>query len=265
MTRSTNMRDFLKQLDKTGRQDPVHAARQAMRAPLTRRFFKTAETAAADNGFAVLLDGKAVRTPARRALILPTAAAAEIIANEFRSQESVIDPGQMPATRLVNTTIDGVVDDPQAIAEDIVKFAASDLICYRADAPHSLVRRQADAWDPLLDWVQGEFGANFVLAQGVMPVSQPREVIVAFATRLKMHDEPFRIACLHTMTSLTGSAILALAVAEGFIAVDVGWEAAHIDEDWNISQWGEDSEAAQRRGLRKLEMMAAANLLAALD
>jgi chaperone required for assembly of F1-ATPase len=195
---------------------------------------------------------------------LPSQAAAELAATEFREQEKVVDPLTMPVTRIANTTIDGVADNLQAVMEDIVKFAASDLLCYRADSPVALVERESQAWDPLLDWMRDSIGANFILVEGVMPAAQPREAVAAFANRLRFHGEPFRVACIHTMTSLTGSAIAALAVAETFMSAQDVWQAAHVDEDWNIEQWGQDDLASERRRLRHSEFTAAANLLKAI-
>ena len=261
------MRDLLNDLDagKNAGRDPTEAAREAMRAQMPKRFYKEAGIEAEEGGFSVRLDGRQARTPGRRALILPTAAAAKLVADEFEAQAEKIDPMTMPATRLVNTAIDGVADDVQAVLEDILRYASSDLICYRADAPQELVQRQAEGWDPVLDWLQASLGARFILAEGVMPVEQPRETIAILGAYLAQRNEPFRIAALHVMTSLMGSALLALAVDAGEMDVEGAWAAAHIDEDWNIQQWGEDSEAERRRAQRGLEMRAAGALLAAID
>jgi chaperone required for assembly of F1-ATPase len=152
-----------------------------------------------------------------------------------------------------------------AVLEDILKFSTSDLLCYRAEAPEALVERQAEAWDPVLAWVRSELGARFMLAEGVMHVEQPRETIGAVAIHLRKRAEPFRLAAIHLMTSLTGSALLALAVETGALDAATAWTAAHVDEDWNIEHWGEDAEAAARRAARRRDMMGAASLLAALD
>lgn len=261
------MRDLLNDLEagRAAQRDPNEAAREAMRVQLPIRFYKTAGFEAEDGGFSVRLDGKQVRTPGRRPLVLPTARAAGLVADEFEAQAEKIDPMTMPVTRMVNTTIDGVADDVQAVLEDILRYASSDLICYRADTPQELVKRQGDAWDPVLDWLQGLLGARFMLAEGVMPVEQPRETIAVLGAYLAQRREPFRIAALHVMTSLMGSALLALAVDGEKLDVERAWAAAHIDEDWNIEQWGEDAEAASRRAHRLLEMRAAGALLAALE
>lgn len=260
------MRDILDDLDAGRKQaNPLKAAQDAMRTPLPKRFYKQAGIAECDGGHAVQLDGKQVMTPGRRPLVFPTAAAAGLIAAEFDAQTEVINPMTMPATRLANTSIDGVADDPQAVLEDVLRYSSSDLTCYRAESPEELVRRQAEAWDPVLDWARSAMGARFILAEGVMPVEQPRETIAVVGAHLNQRKEPLRIAALHVMTSLTGSALLAMAVEAGEIDVDTAWAAAHVDEDWNIDLWGEDAEAAAMRAARYSEMSAAAAMIAALD
>ena len=170
----------------------------------------------------------------------------------------------MPLTRLANTALDGVAQDPQAVAEDIVRFSGSDLVCYRAGEPQELVARQAEAWDPLIDWAHSALGARFMLAEGVMHVEQPREAVAAVSAHVGRFRGPLELAAIHTMTTLTGSAILALAVAMNAISPEEAWRAAHVDEDWNIELWGEDAEAAARRRKRWAEMKAAADTLFAL-
>ena len=257
------MRDILSDLE-AGKmlsdENPIVRAQKQMQAQLPKRFYKTVEVAEVEGGFAVHLDGRPVKTPARNLLLLPSSEAAEIVAEEFREQESVIDPGKMPATRLVNTALDGIALDPQAVFEDILRFAGTDMLCYRADSPQELVARQTERWDPLIDWAES-FGARFALAEGVMHVEQSREAITAFGVHLSNFKDPIALASLHTMTTLTGSAIIAFAVAKGEISAEDGWSRAHLDEDWTIEQWGEDSEASQRRKNRETEMMVAARLL----
>ena len=260
------MRELLNDLE-TGKKDfdPTRSAREAMRTPLPKRFYKDAGVAPEEGGHGVRLDGRQALTPGRRPVILPTARAATLVASEFAAQAENIDPMTMPATRLVNTAIDGVADDPQAVLEDVLRYASSDLVCYRAATPRELVERQAQAWDPVLDWAHSALGARFILAEGVMPVEQPRETIAMLGVHLAQRREPLRIAALHVMTSLTGSALLAMAVEAGELDADRAWAAAHVDEDWNIDQWGEDAEASARRAKRWREMLAAADLIAALD
>lgn len=244
--------------------DPVRRAQIQSKLPLPKRFYKVAAVVEREGQFAVELDGRVVKTPARQTLTLPTRAAAQLIADEFSAQEKEIDPARMPATRLANTAIDGIVNDPQAVLEDVLRFASSDMLCYRAGSPERLVNRQTELWDPLVDWAASQLGARFLLAEGVMHVEQPREALGAFSAHLGAFSDPFAIAALHTMTTLTGSAILALAVAKGEISGAEAWKLAHVDEDWTIEHWGQDAEAAIRRAIREGEMMAAVKMLEAV-
>lgn len=258
------MRDILNDPEEAATPDPMRTAQQAMRTPLPKRFYKDVDVSESEAGWQVLLDGRPLRTPGRAVIVLPTRTAAEMVAREYAAQQEVIDPRLMPATRLVNTAIDGVATDPQAVLEDILRFAGTDLLCYRADAPERLIARQAELWDPVLDWARSELGARFFLSEGIVHVTQPRETISALGMYLRTRATPLRLAALHVMTSLTGSALLAIAVDAGELKVDEAWEVAHVDEDWNIAQWGEDIEAAQRRRIRGEEMRAAAELIAAI-
>lgn len=259
------MRDVLGDTNGAGEPtDPMRKAQVAMRTPLPKRFYKGAGVEAVDGGFAVTLDGKAARTPVKAALRLPTAEAARLVAAEFDGQGEFIDPMSMPVMRLANTAIDGVANDTQAVLEDILRFASSDLVCYRANAPEALVERQAAHWDRYLDWVRAAFGARFALAEGVMHVEQPRETIAALGMHLRQREEAFRLAALHLATSLSGSALIALALEAGEVDAQTAWRDAHVDEDWNIEQWGEDAEAAARRAMRWRDMQGAAALLGAL-
>jgi chaperone required for assembly of F1-ATPase len=244
--------------------DPVRRAQIQSKLPLPKRFYKVAAVAERDGTFTVELDGRAVKTPARQNLSLPTRVAAQLIADEFSAQEKEIDPARMPATRLANTAIDGIVNDPQAVLEDVLRFASTDMLCYRAGSPERLVQRQAELWDPVIDWAASALGARFVLAEGVMHVEQPREALGAFSVHLGAFSDPFAIAALHTITTLTGSAILALAVAKNEVSGTEAWKLAHVDEDWTNEHWGEDAEAAARRAVRQREMMAAVDILNSL-
>jgi chaperone required for assembly of F1-ATPase len=256
------MRDILEELGEGN--DPVRQVQKGMRTPLPRRFYKAVSVEPSANGFSVLLDGKSVRTPARKLLELPTQAAAQVIADEFEAQKDEINPATMPATKLANTVIDGIMPDPQPILEDIVRFAASDLLCYRAQSPQGLVDEQARQWDRVIDWYRDAHGANFILAEGVMHVAQPREAMAVFASLANRHDEPFKLGCLHMFATLTGSAMLAIAVAEGFLSVVEAFGASNVDADWNTQHWGEDAEAVQRRDNRRREMEAAGRLFQTL-
>lgn len=258
------MRDILSNLDTEihlSHEDPVRRAQIKMRNPLPKRFYKQALAGAHATGFAVLLDGKPVKTPTGKLLLMPTLAAADLIAKEYDLQVGEINPATMPVTRLANSAIDGVAEELEAVLADIQNFASSDLVCYRSEGPEALVERQANAWDPYLEWAKTALKARFYLAQGVMPVEQPKEAISAVGVKLRDYADPVKAACLHSMTTLTGSALLALAAGEGHVSAEAAWNAAHVDEDWTIDQWGEDAEARARKAYRWLEMKAAADLM----
>ncbi|MEL6967673.1 MAG: ATP12 family protein [Pseudomonadota bacterium] len=188
---------------------------------------------------------------------------ADVLRTEWDGQVERIDPMTMPMMRLVNTALDGVSVEPQAVKEDIVRFAGTDMLCYRADAPQGLVDRQRLQWDPVLDWAETRLGARFVLAEGVMHVAQPAESIAAFGIHVGGVNDPLELSSLHVVTSLTGSAILAMAVLMGQLNCDEAWTKAHLDEDWNIEQWGRDEEAEARRAHRYKDMQAACLVLEA--
>jgi chaperone required for assembly of F1-ATPase len=261
------MRDLLEDLE-AGRflsdPDPVRRAQIQMRAPLPKRFYKAVSVGSGADGFTVLLDGKTARTPGRAALALPTAAAARLVADEYEAQAESIDPVTMPTTRLANAAIDGVARQADAVAEDIVRFASSDMLCYRADSPEALVRLQNRHWNPILDWAHETLGARMTLAEGVVFVEQPSQSIEALRRHVVSRSETFRLAGLHLMTTITGSALLALAVDGGFLDAEAAWLAAHVDEDWQAEQWGHDSEAVARRNERKRDFLAAVRLVEAL-
>jgi chaperone required for assembly of F1-ATPase len=240
--------------------DPIEATRRSMRTVLPRRFYEKAATAAVVDGYAVRLDDKPVRTPACRVLAAPTLALAEAIAAEWQAQKDVIDPAKMPLTRLANAIIDGVADAPLPVVDEIAKYLASDLLFYRAGSPPGLVERQARHWDPILAWARQALGADFKLGEGVVYVAQPEAAIVAACAAIP--QQPWRLGAVHVVTTLTGSALIALAMACGALSADAAWQAAHVDEDWNVAQWGRDEMAISRREFRFAEFQAAATVLA---
>jgi len=240
--------------------DPVEAVRRGTRPALRRRFYETVTTAPESGGYALRLDDKPVRTPARRVLAAPALPLAEAIAAEWQAQKDVIDPAQMPLTRLANAIIDGVADAAGPVADEIAKYLASDLVFYRAGSPQGLVERQARHWDPILAWAHHTLGADFKLGEGVVHVAQPQAALAAACAAIP--GEPWRLGALHAATTLTGSALIALALARGALSADAAWQAAHVDEDWNMAQWGRDAVAMARRDSRFAEFQAAAKVLA---
>jgi chaperone required for assembly of F1-ATPase len=254
------MREIFTEIFENQPLDPTEAARRPVRSQLRKRFYERAHVGASgEGGVPILLDGRAIRTPARRALSLPSRALAEAVAVEWDAQTDVIDPARMPLTRLANSVIDAVADKPAPVAEEIAKYLGADLLLYRADAPTGLVENQVRAWDPVLAWAHDQFGARFVLAQGVVYVPQPQDAIAAI--RAAIPAEPWRLGALSVITTLTGSALLALALAQGALAAEAAWAAAHVDEDWQMSQWGRDELALARRQYREAEFQAAVTVL----
>jgi chaperone required for assembly of F1-ATPase len=245
--------------------DPVALARRDLQKSLPRRFYREARVEDRDGGFALLLDGRPAKTPAKNRLAVPTLAAGEALAAEWARQVAVIDPAEMPLTRIVNSAIDGVARDMAATAAEIVKYAGSDLVFYRAGAPEALVAAQSAAWDPYLAFAREELGATFVCAEGVIFVEQPepaRDAIRRTVDRLLAPGPaaPFRAAALHVTTTLTSSALIALRLAHGEVEVATAWDAAHVDEDFQMQLWGADAEAQERKARRFREMDAAALL-----
>ena len=239
------------------RDDPVAAVRKQTRRELPKRFYETAEIKEQDELFHLRLDGRPALSPGRNALAVTERALAEALCAEWQVQGEHINPAAMPVTRLINTALDGVKGNEPAISADILGYAESDLLCYRAGEPQGLVKRQCALWDPVLAWAERLLSVRFKLAEGVVHVEQPREIPIAVKLKLAVYSDPFALTGLSMATSLTGSALLALAVAEGFLAPDDAWRAAHVDEDWNIAQWGEDGEAAARRADRHRDFIAA--------
>lgn len=243
---------------------PMIPGRQA--APVKpKRFYAAATAAPRDGAHTLLLDGRPARTPAKRPLALPTAGAAAALAAEWDRQVAVVDPALMPLTRLANTAIDGVATQLAAVAGEVKGYLESDLLIYRAADPAPLVAAQADAWDPVLAWAREAFGARFILAEGISFVAQPPATLAAMRAEVDAAagdgpGAPFRLAALHVMTTLTGSALLALAVLLGRLAPEAAWAAAHVDELFQESRWGSDAEALERRERRWVDMGAAAAL-----
>ncbi len=248
---------------------PVEAAKRAVRAPRRRRFYKTVTIAAGEAGrsgqadHTICLDGKPVRTPARHALAAPVPELARALADEWAAQGEYIEPGKMPLTRLANTIIDGVAAAQEQVAAEIRKYLATDLVFYRADGPSLLRARQAQHWDPILTWARQALGADFMLGAGVVHVAQPAAALNAADAALP--QDPWRLGALHAATTLTGSALIALALMRGAVTPAAAWQASNVDEDWNMGQWGRDEIALTRRDFRFAEFQAAALMLGALE
>jgi chaperone required for assembly of F1-ATPase len=227
---------------------------------LPKRFYKQVSVAPAEGGYAVALDGRPIKTPLKRALVMPGEAMARAVAEEWDAQETHVDPMAMIITRLANTAIDRVAGDEARIVDEIVQFSASDMVCYRADTPDSLVGRQGAQWDPVLDWAHQTLGCRFICVAGVMHQAQPVTSLEKLREALSA-ESPWRLTAIHNMTTLTGSALVAVMTGAGALDAEAAWAAAHVDEDWQIEQWGEDEEAQARRALRKADFDATVRFL----
>lgn len=217
-----------------------------------KRFYKDVVVVSGDGGYEIQLDGRPVRTPARAALALPTERLAEAVADEWRAQGETVDPRTMPFTGLANGAIDQIAPNRDRFAAGIARYGTSDLLCYRAEGPAELVEREAAAWDPLLDWARRRYDVNFCVTHGIIPVDQPADTLEQLEAAVMAYD-PFTLAGLSTLVTLSGSLVCGLAVVEGGHDADAIWTASEIDEAWEVEQWGEDAEAAARSAKRRDE------------
>ncbi len=254
------MRDFLEDLHEGEAKDPEQRARELSRRELPKRFYKQATHVGTDGGFAIHLDGRPVKTPGKATLLLPSEALGAAVAAEWMAQEKEINPATMPLTRIANSAQDAVSVRFDEVADEIVKFAGNDALCYRADDPASLVETQNSLWDPVITWAGAQLGGTFVLIEGIMYRPQPENLLIAYKAMLA-NETPLRLAALHTATSLTGSALLAFALNRGHLDADEVWRAAHVEEDHTNERWGEDAEAAQIRANKRSEFDAAVVIL----
>jgi chaperone required for assembly of F1-ATPase len=225
-----------------------------------KRFWSqaTVETMAA--GFTVHLDGRPVKTPAKAALIVPTRAMAAAIAAEWDAQTGEVDPRTMPVTRSANAAIDKVAHQHAEVAQMIADYGDSDLLCYRATGPAELIARQAEGWDPVLDWAAEALGVRLVPTQGVMHRPQDPAILACLSARVAGLNE-FELAAFHDLVSLSGSLILGFAVEAGHLSVDVAWDLSRIDEAWQIEQWGADEEATAMTAAKRTAFVHAKSFL----
>jgi chaperone required for assembly of F1-ATPase len=226
-----------------------------------KRFYKEAT---AGEGNRILLDGRPVQTPGRVPLALPDSRLAEAIADEWNAQGETIDPRAMRLTGLANAAIDRIAPDPAAFAGGLAAYGESDLLYYRAEGPAPLVERQAELWEPILAWARARYDVAFEIVAGVIHKRQPAETVARLAGALAARG-PFELAGLSPLVTISGSLIVALALAEGAIGRDAAWAAAALDETWQTEQWGEDAEGAAALAARRADFAAAARFLSLLD
>ena len=230
-----------------------------------KRFYKAAAVDAAQRAFRVLLDGKPVKTPAKALLVVPTRELAEAIAGEWRAvpEKAEINAAHLPLTRLAATGLDRVVPQRAEVVADTAKYAGSDLLCYRATAPASLVKLQHDAWQPLLDWASERYGARLMVVNGIGYVDQPADSVTRLRDAVDSHDH-LALSALYNLTHTAGSVVIALAVAEGRLDAEGAFGAAQVDELYQVGRWGDDPLAEKHReGVRK-DLAAGARFLALL-
>ena len=225
-----------------------------------KRFYRAAR--ATDEG-GIALDGKPVRTPARNPLVLPTAALAEAVAEEWNAQGDKVDPRAMPLTGLANAAIDRIAPDQDAFARGLAAYGGSDLTCYRAEAPPRLVERQSAHWDPILAWARRRFDVDFEVTSEILHRPQPPATVDRLAHAV-LAGSPFELAALAPLVNVSGSLLIALALAEGAIELDAAWSAAALEELWHAEQWGEDAEAAATLAARRRDFEAAWRFLSLL-
>lgn len=228
-----------------------------------KRFYKTAGTASAEAGFHVTLDGKPVRTPAKGHLVVPSHDLAAAIAAEWHAQGEVVEPRGMGLMTLACTALDRIGPQRAMVVEELLRFAGTDLLCYRAPGPDKLAERQHRAWQSLLDWAAIEFDAPLRVTTGVMPVDQDDQSLRALGRAVGALDD-FRLVVLHSVTSLTGSLVIGLALIHGRIDTATAWNASRIDAEFQIEQWGADAEAEEAAANARAALEVAGRLLALL-
>lgn len=230
-----------------------------------KRFWKEVAVVGGEGDrLGIALDGRRVKTPARAELAVPARALAEAIAGEWRDCGEEVDPRAMPLTGLANAAIDRVSADPEAFAAPLAKYGETDLLCYRAEAPAALAGRQAEAWDPLLAWARRRFDVDFVVTAGIIHAPQPQATVDRLGHAVAALD-PFRLAALSPLVTIGGSLVVALAVVEGAVTPDEAWDAASLDERWQVERWGADAEAEAALANKQRDFLAAARFLKLLD
>ena len=215
-----------------------------------KRFWNETSVEEKEDGFAVRLDGRAVKTPAKARLVVPTRAMAEAIAAEWDAQGEDVDPTRMPTTRGANAAIDKVRVQHGEVADMLAEYGNSDLLCYRATQPQELVARQAEAWDPLLDWAASDLQARLEPREGLMHADQEAQSLKTL--RQRVHDlNEFELAAFHDLVSLSGSLVIGFAAVHKWDQIERLWDISRIDETWQEEQWGIDEEAKAQAEVKR--------------
>lgn len=228
-----------------------------------KRFYEAARVKPSPEGFSIGLDERPVRTPGRALLAVPSKALAAAIADEWNAQSEKIDPRSMPLTGLANAAIDRIAPDKETFARGLAVYGESDLLCYRAEGPAPLVRRQAELWDPILAWARRRYDVDFELVGGIIHRAQPANTLGQLNQAVHSRS-PFELAGLSPLVTISGSLLVALALAEQAVGLDQAWAAASLDEQWQIDQWGKDEEAVKALAGRRRDFAAGARFLTLL-
>ncbi len=226
-----------------------------------KRFWKAASVVAEEGGFAVRLDDRPVKTPAKQPLLLPTKALADLVAAEWDAQSGLVNPETMPVTRMANSAIDKVIPQYHEVASLLTAYGETDHLCYRAAHPPALAAKQAMAWDPLLDWAAQSLHAPLLSTAGVAPIAQDAAVLARLHAQVLALGN-FKLAAFHDLVSISGSLVLAFAVAHGRLTAEEGWHLSRLDESWQIALWGEDEDAAAAAALKQEAFYLAARFFA---
>ncbi len=221
-----------------------------------KRFYKDAGFSESDGGYALSLDGRPVKTPGRRALVLPTEALAEAVAQEWREQGEIIDPVSMVMTGFANAAIDYVKPAREAFAAPIAAYAETDMLCYRAETGSPQADRQDRDWEPLLKWAEAYYGISFIRIEGIIHHAQPKETLSKISDAVLSYDD-FTLAAMNPLTTISGSIVCVLALLEGHMDAEQLWPLVNLEELWQVEQWGEDAEAREARERQRIQFMAA--------
>jgi chaperone required for assembly of F1-ATPase len=228
-----------------------------------RRFYKVATTLETEIGFAVSLDGRIPKTPAKANLILPNLAVAQLVAAEWDAQGDAVIPASMPLTRLVNVAIDRAAETRAAMIDEVVKYAGTDLVCYRAPTPKTLVAAQAAAWDPLMEWASATHNVALEITYDAMAIPQPAASLASLRTAIQRYDD-WHLTALAFANGLAGSAIVALALVDRLIDGETAFKAIRVEENWQAARWGADPDEEHVANARRLDLVAVGDLVRAL-
>lgn len=227
-----------------------------------KRFWKSVSIAETDGGWGLRLDERALKTPAKDDLVLPTRALAEFLRDEWDSVDTLIDPESMPYTRLANAAADRMGNMQADVVAMLASYAETDLLCYRAAHPEELTARQATAWDAPLAWIKSAHNIALVTTTGVIPIPQAKDSLDAAQNWFARLDA-YELMALHDIVSLSGSAVLGIAVADQHLSKETAWELSRIDETWQIELWGEDEDAQADTAIKRDSFMRAVMFLEA--